>query len=369
MPGHPYAAALPNWISPGRFEPYLRAAGDDVDTGCEVYEWSASLTSVSFQAIHYVEVLTRNAIDTQMRAYLREDRAGIPWFLLPVTKDKSLQDRIDRDIDRVRQRLRNENARKEIRGQIIAGLSFGFWAHLLGPKHDQLWRDALHKAFPNSSGRRADVASAMFTLNKFRNRLAHHDSLLAADVPFRLSQMLDVMRWIDPNAAAWLTSTEQVTAVHATRPTSRRDTVVVAATHAWPLYRTTRAYVCQSGRSFQPVDHLAFYSAGQIHREVPKILFRIDHVDWTDAEVRRLRATGDPRDAWIAEVIEQSRAARWSEGRYQVFLLTHPGQEGHLTLKSSIPHSARGRGSAFTQSQRYVVRDALRRATSTATLS
>ncbi|MEV1059205.1 hypothetical protein AB0I92_18270 [Micromonospora chalcea] len=368
MTPHPHARTVHHWISLGRFHPYLAAAGGDESKACELYEWSVALTGASFEAFHYVEVVTRNATDRELRVHLNEPGRGIPWFLLTVSAKRQVQDGIDRNVSEVRARLRREHSQKETRDQIIAGLSFGFWVSMLGSEHEQLWREALHRAFPYSSGKRHDVASAMNALRVFRNRLAHHDSLLATDVPFRLSQMIDVVAWADPDAARWLRRIERVTEVHRLRPAARNDTVVVPARNAWGLYQSTRAYVCQAGRSFQPVDHLAFYSQRQILPEVPKILFRLDNVDWTVGEVNRLRATGERRDALLADIIEVSRKQGWTEGRYQVFGLTAPGSAGHLTLPTPIPHHSRGRGSAFTQGQRYVVRDRLRRARSTADL-
>ncbi|WFE32488.1 hypothetical protein [Micromonospora sp. WMMD975] len=320
------------------------------------------MTGASFEAFHYVEVVTRNAIDRVMREHLGEPEKGIPWVLLPIGVRRPVQDRIDRNVAEVRDRLRREHPRKETRDQIIASLSFGFWVALLGSEHEQLWRDALHRSFPYSSGKRHDVASALNALRMFRNRLAHHDSLLTTDVPFRLSQMIEVARWADPQAAHWLARTERVTEVHRQRPAPRNDTVVVSARNAWGLYQAARAYVCQ------PVEHLAFYSQRQINQEVAKILFRLDNVDWTVGEINRLRTTGETLDATLAEIIEVSRKHGWTEGRYQVFGLTAPGSAGHLTLPAAIPHHERGRGSAFTQGQRYVVRDRLRRARSTADL-
>lgn len=368
MAVHPYSQTVRRWISPGRFQPYLAAAGGDESKACQLYEWSAALTSASFEAFHYVEVVTRNAIDREMAQRFAEPARGIPWFLLPINGKRSVQESIDRNVAEVRTRLRREHPSKETRDQIIAGLSFGFWVNLLGSEHEQLWREALHKAFPNSSGKRHDVASALNALRVFRNRLAHHDSLLATDVPFRLSQMIDVLRWADPDAAAWLAANERVTEVHGRRPAARNDTVVIPARDAWGLYQAVRAYVCQAGRSFQPVEYMAFYSQRQIHPEVPRILFRLDNVDWTLGEVNRLRGTGQARDSQLADIIETSWKHGWTEGRYQVFGLSAPGAAGHLTLPSPVPHPGRGRGSAFTQGQRYVVRDRLRRASSTADL-
>ncbi|KZB82374.1 hypothetical protein AVL48_10700 [Amycolatopsis regifaucium] len=99
----------------------------------------------------------------------------------------------------VRERLRPQ--RKETRHQITARLSFGFWSGLLGPKYEELWRDCLHGAFPNSSGKRKQVAVAVERVRKFRNRLAHHDSTINVDIPFELRQIFDLAAYIDTDAA------------------------------------------------------------------------------------------------------------------------------------------------------------------------
>ena len=212
MTAHAHADQIPEWISPDRFATYAGASGGDIDAACRLYEWSAAVSAAAFEAIQYMEVVLRNALDKALTKYKNEAEGRIPWFLLPVCPDGATQKRIDQDVHVVRDRLRQISARREVRGQIIAGLSFGFWVHLVGPKHEDLWRLATRHAFPYSSGKRKDVASALNALNVFRNRLAHHDSLLSTDVVFRLSQILDVLRWIDADAATWLASNERVTA-------------------------------------------------------------------------------------------------------------------------------------------------------------
>ncbi|MEV4344051.1 hypothetical protein AB0J83_06190 [Actinoplanes sp. NPDC049596] len=370
MAGHRHAAAVPLWISAERFEPYLRHAGHDHDKACELYEWAAELNSAAFQAVHYVEVILRNAIDLQLQIHRDENRSRIPWFLGPLGSDRRSQEEIEQAVATVRARLQKEDPRKDTRAQIVAGLTFGFWANLLQTRHEELWRAAIRKAFPHSSGRRADVAAAVFPLRTFRNRIAHHDSLLAVDVPFQVSRMIEVAGWIDPGAATWLRSTEKATALHAKRPVPRNDTVVVAAGEAWPLYQKVHAYVCQPGRSFQPVEHLAFYTGKAIQPEIAAIRDRVDSVEWTPAESRRRRATGDPRDRRLADIIDQSSADGWGGGRYQVFLLSAPGEPDHHTRNTLIPHtSTPGRGRAFTRSQRYAVRQQLISAATTSDFS
>lgn len=350
-------------VSEGRFASYQRAAGGDPDKAVALYRWSVELSAACFEAFHYVEVAVRNAIDREMRVYVSEDRCGIPWFLMPVIGKH--QARFDDDVERVRRRLRDQGRGRETRDQVVAGMEFGFWTNLLHSDHEELWRHAIHKAFPHSSGKRKDVVSVLEALRIFRNRLAHHDSLLADDVRFRLSQMLDVIGWINLGARQWLTGVERISSVYTARPLARRDTVIVAARNAWYLYQQISAYVCQAGRTFQPVDHMAFYADHEIKREVPRIIRRVDNVDWTPAEVKRLSASSDPTDQRLADIISGSRALGWTAGRLQAFDLTQPGAPAHVTLPRAIPHTLRGRGSAFTQRQRYAVCHTLTQASST----
>ena len=151
----------------------------------------------------------------------------------------------------------------------------------------------------------------------------------------------------------------------AARPVGRQDTVIVAAGEAWPLYQRTRAYVCQAGRSFRPVDYLGFYSEGVIQPEIPRIEDRIDNVEWSVSAENHLRSTGSPKDGRIADVIAESRKAGWVDGRYQVFLLTNPGAAGHLTIPNPVVNPRKGRGSAWTRYQRYAVRQEVAKAKST----
>lgn len=361
---------MSGWVSAGRFGPHMSAAGGDEVKAVALYEWNVAVSAACFEAIHYVEVIVRNAIDRELRAFYGEDGRGIPWFLLPLVDrvptqaDKAFKD----NIERVRRRLRDQHPRRETRDQILAGVDFGFWTALLHPENEELWRQALRRSFPHSSGRRKDVVVVLEKLRLFRNRLAHHDSLLAVDVLFHLDQMRQVLRWIDPRAEQWLLQVERVRAVHGRRPAGRQDVVVVAAKDAWPVYLDLHAYICQAGRSFQAVRHLGFYADREIKPELPQIRRRLDNVDWSASEVDRLRATGRPDDGRLATIIADSRRAGWTDGRYQVFELSSPGDADHVTLPAAVPHLVRGRGSAYTQGHRYVSLEALRSAGTTADL-
>ena len=348
------------WLSGARYARYLSASGNDDLKAIQLYEWNARLASACLEAIHYVEIATRNALDTALQAHFGEATSGIPWFLsrADVAKNSMAQ------IDVVRDRIRKEGKR-ETRDQIIAGLSFGFWRNLVGRHYQDLWNDCVRNAFPNSSGDRKDVAAAFSRIHPFRNRVAHHEPIFNKQIAQELQVMLDLVSWLEPPANAWLEGVQSVRTILAERPAPRHDTVVVAAREAWPLYESIGAYICQPGRSFRDVDYVAFYHDRQIQPDIARILSQRDNVVWTPHAAAQLSRSADPADQWLGRVIEKSRAAGWTAGRHQVFELSRQGDPDHVRLKGPIPNHATGKNSAFTRGQRYVVTDSLRRAKST----
>ncbi|CAM3667225.1 hypothetical protein KIPE111705_19655 [Kibdelosporangium persicum] len=404
--------------------PYLRAAAGEKQAALELYEWSARTSAAAFEIVGHLEVLLRNALDHCLRLHSREEQCGIPWFLLPTPGGDHVAEAVavvrewlgrvsmspfDESLPRpeagvgsvgwflasLRERreywlslgvsavapgaasgptiangalihgLRAQG--KESRHQIIAGLSFGFWSGLLGPKYEELWRDCLHKAFPYSSGKRKQVSVAVERVRRFRNRLAHHDSTINVDMPFEVRQVVELAAFIDTNAAKWIGRCSDVMAVYAQRPVRVDDTVVVPAKRVWPLYEECRAFICQAGRAFQPVERVAFYADREIKPDVPAVLHRRDNIEWTLEEAARLLESTDRFDRKIANVIRQT-ADTWTDGRYQVFLLSRPGDPAHRQLSGALPHAGTGRGSAFVQRQRYVSLHALETAVTTADL-
>ena len=342
---------------------YLDEVAGDEAAALALYEWSARTSAAAFVVVGHLEVLLRNALDSCLREYYREESCGIPWFLMPNVGGTNVCEAINL----VRERLRPQG--KETRDQVIAGMSFGFWAGLLGPKYEDLWRNCLHRAFPHGSGRRSQISAALERIRRFRNRLAHHDSMIKVDVPFEIRLVVQVAGHISSAAGQWLSKSHaEAMATYRQRPHVPFDTVVVPAKAAWPLYEDCRAYVCQAGRAFRPFDRMAFYVGREIKAEVPGVLHRRDNVEWTPEEAARLARSGDRCDRKVAKVIAATRAEGWSDGRYQVFLLTQPGDPKHRSLTTAIAHNAVGKGSAFVQRQRYVSLHALETANTTSDL-
>ena len=145
------------------------------------------------------------------------------------------------------------------------------------------------------------------------------------------------------------------------------DTLVVAAGAAWGYYQRHAAYVCQAGRSFKDTDRLAFYRHKRIERLLPGIVARRDYVSFTLDQARSLRTTGDPMDARVAEIIENSlqEGSRRDGVPHQVFVLSRPDDDETLVLNAAVTHQG---ASAWTMKHRYAASDRLVFARTTADL-
>lgn len=96
---------------------------------------------------------------------------------------------------------------------------------------------------------------------------------------------------------------------------------------------------------------MGFYVDGALQREVPKILERMDCVPWTPEEIERRFRSGSLRDKRIGNVIKASRDLGWTDGEYQLFILTQQDERGrkngHVTLGYELANQRTGRGSGM----------------------
>lgn len=209
------------WLSEARYARFREACGGDHASAVALYEWHAVLGMAAFGLIHHFEVLLRNAIDRTLGEGQPETPIKDTWV-------------VDFDIlqpDGIRQVLtaidRLEKGRVVTRGRIVAGLSFAFWADLFGRRYEDLWRRTLCTAFPHGVLSRKAVGTRLRRVQKFRNRIAHHDSLLDQDVPALIDDMLDIAGWIDPLARTWLEA--QTGAAEIARQLSRFTNLTASA--------------------------------------------------------------------------------------------------------------------------------------------
>jgi hypothetical protein len=206
-------AEIERWITPPRFRAFLEEAKGDYALATALYDWNISVSAVFFEALSYAEVLLRNVLDAQMEPVAHHQPASRSWLCDPnILNDKSLEIVSDA-IEHI------EREKKEpTRARVVAKLSFGFWRALLDKRYKELWIARLHRGFPNGTGDRAEVARLLSKLNPFRNRIAHHEPILNADIARRHEEMIALVALMDREAAAWVASRSSVPALLAWRP-------------------------------------------------------------------------------------------------------------------------------------------------------
>jgi hypothetical protein len=364
------------WLSEPRFDEYLVAANHDFDSARELYEWNIAISGAFFELISHVEVAIRNAVDNNLRRLEVPETARIGmrhgwWF----TSSAFLAER-DLAYSTTAERFLGDRARTAGRDKTLSAMTLGMWDAIFHPVYEQLFRKHLVYAFPHrpEKGFKRDlVYSRMFALRVLRNRIAHHQGVFDLPLEDRFEQAMEILGWIDPDLESWVRGTSRVQALLNARPAAAESmAVVVPAGLAWPFYQSHGVYVCQPGRFFRQISHVAFYHKAAIQPDLAKILERLDHVSWKPEEIQRRIGIGTDRERRIGEAIRDSRAAGWVDDEYQLFLLTQNDsfgiQKGHVHLVSPVPQTRRGRGSAWVHKQRYASVGAIQAATTVADL-
>ena len=200
------------WLSAARFEPFLAASDGDYERAIELYDWHAEIAAACFGMVHHFEVLVRNAIDGVLGDGQPQQPIKDTWLMdFDILQPEGIKQVIVA-VERL------EKGKGITRGRVVAGVSFGFWAGLFSNHYEELWRHQLRYAFPHGSIMRKNLTQRMRLLQRFRNRVAHHDCLLGQSIGDRADDMLLIAGWIDPDAAAWLGERSRVHALLAARP-------------------------------------------------------------------------------------------------------------------------------------------------------
>lgn len=200
------------WISERRFAPFLERSEGERTLAVELYLWQARVAGASLTTLAHFEVLLRNAIDRQLERGGIESPVEDTWLLDPATLSQQ-------GIAKVRgvlARLEREGYPRE-RSRSVAGLPFSFWKGLFARRYEELWRTRLRHAFPGA-GLRREILEPLTNLHLWRNRIAHHDSLLDQNLERRLSEMIEVANAIDPACGEWLAAYTEMAALLEQRP-------------------------------------------------------------------------------------------------------------------------------------------------------
>lgn len=213
------------YLSAPRLEPYLAQTNGNLRDAFALYHWNVDFSAALYEALHIVEVVVRNAIDEQLRAWnitqrhTGGKRCSSDWLTDP---SPLLRRIIRRDGEKAFQRAQRAagSSRPIAHADVIAHTTFGLWRYLVPQSLSRdagralLWRESVAIAFVNAGKTSPEqLARSLRVLHAVRNRIAHLEPLLAADAHSLLRHIRLVLAAIDPTVEEWLVSRQRITEV------------------------------------------------------------------------------------------------------------------------------------------------------------
>jgi hypothetical protein len=205
---------LESLLSEARLGPYLAATDGSLTSALGLYQWNAQISSAFHEALHYVEVGLRNAMDKQLATWAIQLGAAAPWYrdrllpLTPPTRSKIEGARINA----------TRGGQPELHGKVVAELMLGFWWSLLSDEYNRrLWQPCLRYAF-DGPVRRARLHSELDELRRLRNRIAHHEPIHGRDLVADQRRVLDLAGRVSPRLRERIEVVSRVPAVLSERP-------------------------------------------------------------------------------------------------------------------------------------------------------
>ncbi len=141
-----------------------------------VYMAMQSIMSQFFSVVQLLEVTLRNSIHKSATECFEDDE----WYKrIPISQESK------RQVDFAEQQCLDDVGARYTSNDLVSRLPFGFWVHMLHrdynnprDKEHNLWQTQLDKCFPNAKAQNVKLNTlfqTMGSLNKFRNRLFHHE--------------------------------------------------------------------------------------------------------------------------------------------------------------------------------------------------
>jgi hypothetical protein len=195
-------------LSLERFGRYLAWAGNDHARALELYALNTRLSEALYTPLQMLEVALRNRIHAVLSVSVQERWFDAPGLLL-----------VPRQAGQVAEALAElaQDGKEPTPGRVVAALTFSFWTTMLGAPYENLWQTDLHRIGRREDGkglRRKDLSGPLTPIRLLRNRIAHHEPILAWDLPKHHQAMLRITRWLSPAAAEWCGTLDRFDEVH-----------------------------------------------------------------------------------------------------------------------------------------------------------
>lgn len=192
--------AFQRTITPARMAPYLAAAGFNAQRAVHLYQWNIMMGQSFHFPMQTLEVALRNSI-----ASVFLDKYGEKWWRESVART-FLDERSVEELSLARKRLRRRGITPNC-DEMVAGLSFGFWAAMLAPRYKPvLWSSRLIQAFPHmpAAMNHQAVYDRVNRVLDLRNKIFHQEPLLGMNLSGLYSELMQLLKWICPETQAWV---------------------------------------------------------------------------------------------------------------------------------------------------------------------
>ena len=184
-------------LSLERFGRYLDWAAGDRARAIELYTLNTRISESLYTPLQMLEVALRNRIHAVMTEARYEGWFHDAGFLLTTSQTDQLEKAI-RDVQ--------DLGREPSPGRIVAALTFGFWTGMFSKEYENLWQMTLHciGIRPDGKGlKRKHFSGPLTPIRRLRNRIAHHEPIIAEDLPNLYRKMIELTGWLCPSAAEW----------------------------------------------------------------------------------------------------------------------------------------------------------------------
>lgn len=202
-------------ISPARLGRYLNAASGDKQRALRLYVWNARLCEELYLPLQTAEIAVRNAVHSAL-----VNHYGQGWY--------SRQAFIDVLPDRYKEEVKKTALDEQLRrawlftgDHVVAGMTFGFWVHLLSVNFDHLlWKNGMEAAFtqiPAHVGR-LQVYDRVDRLRNFRNKVMHHYAIFDLDPLDEHKNAMNIIGWASDSLQWYVRELSNPQAVMANKP-------------------------------------------------------------------------------------------------------------------------------------------------------
>ena len=209
----PIARLLEAQLSSKRYSTYLKKAGHSDTYAFELYLYNARLAKAFLFPLHIVEIVLRNGIDETLCALFGNRWHLEPAFLSLLTP----QSLAALNKAKLRAAKKGKPAQKD---DVVSRLTLDFWSNVFRAEYDRsLWQTNIKRLFPrNPAITRASLQQLVSSINRFRNRIAHHEPIFSQNVSSSYKQLIEIVGYRCATAEGWLKSHSTVHQVMRSKP-------------------------------------------------------------------------------------------------------------------------------------------------------